>query len=35
MASFTIGAFSLDGVARVSADELAERYRRFASHARV
>jgi sugar/nucleoside kinase (ribokinase family) len=35
MASFTIGAFSLDGVARASADQLAERYSRFARHARV
>jgi len=35
MASFTIGAFSLDGVARASAEHLAERYSRFARHARV
>jgi sugar/nucleoside kinase (ribokinase family) len=35
MASFTIGAFSLDGVSRATAEDLAERYRRFARHARV
>ncbi len=35
MASFTIGAFSLDGVARATPADLAERYRRFARHARV
>jgi cytidine kinase len=35
MASFTIGAFSLDGVARASAADLDARYRQFARHARV
>ena len=35
MASFTIGAFSLEGVARAGEADLAERYRRFARHARV
>lgn len=35
MASFTISAFSLEGVAKAGADDLAARYRRFAAHARV
>jgi sugar/nucleoside kinase (ribokinase family) len=35
MASFTIGAFSLDGVARATAADLEARYRLFARHARV
>jgi sugar/nucleoside kinase (ribokinase family) len=35
MASFTIGAFSLDGVARATAADLDARYRLFARHARV
>ncbi|MFM1823852.1 MAG: hypothetical protein RI967_2118 [Planctomycetota bacterium] len=35
MASFTISAFSLEGVAKAGADDLEARYRRFASHARV
>jgi sugar/nucleoside kinase (ribokinase family) len=35
MASFTISAFSLDGVARVGAADLAERYKAFARAARV
>ena len=35
MASFTISAFSLDGVARASAADLEARYQQFARHARV
>ncbi len=35
MASFTIGAFSLDGVKRASAADLEARYKTFARHARV
>jgi sugar/nucleoside kinase (ribokinase family) len=35
MASFTIGAFSLEGVARANATDLASRYQAFARHARV
>ncbi|MFM2163869.1 MAG: hypothetical protein RL325_306, partial [Planctomycetota bacterium] len=35
MASFTISAFSLDGVARASTADLEARYRLFARHARV
>jgi hypothetical protein len=35
MASFTISAFSLDGVAKATAADLEARYRLFARHARV
>jgi sugar/nucleoside kinase (ribokinase family) len=35
MASFTIGAFSLEGVARATSADLETRYRAFARHARV